>query len=70
MRWTAHSETLLPVVFKSDTQITVADVDEFGVWLFSLYYRSGKVIVTRQTTNPGPGAIGALLVGKCEFTGR
>jgi hypothetical protein len=67
MRWTANSETLLPVVFKSDTQITVADVDDYGVWLFSLYYRAGKVIVTRQTTNPGPGAIGTLLVGECEF---
>ena len=70
MSWTANSETLLPVVFKSDTQITVADVDDFGVWLFTLYYRAGKVIVTRQTTNPGPGAIGALLVGECKFKGK
>ncbi len=70
MSWTANTESLLPVVFKSDTQITVADVDEFGVWLFSLYYRTGKVIVTRQTTNPGPGAIGALVVGHCEFSDK
>ena len=70
MSWTANTESLLPVVFKSDTQITVADVDEFGVWLFSLYYLTGKVIVTRQTTNPGPGAIGALVVGHCEFSDK
>jgi len=58
----------LPVVFKSATQITVADVDRIGVWLFSLFPQTGKVIVTRQTTDPGPGTIGALLVGKCEFS--
>ena len=66
VKWT-NEEQLLPIVFKSDTQISVADVDEFGVWLFSLYYLAGKVIVTRQTTNPGPGAMGALLTADCEF---
>ncbi len=70
MSWTANEETLLPVVFKSDTQITVADVDKIGVWLFSLFPRTGKVIVTRQTTDPGPGTIGALLAGKCEFSSQ
>ena len=54
-------------MFKSETQISVADVDDFGVWIFSLYFRAGKVIVTRQTTNPGPGAVGALLTADCEF---
>ena len=47
---------------------TGADVDEFGVWIFSLYYRASKVIVTRQTTNPG--AVGALLTADCEFVGK
>lgn len=67
MSWTANTKQLLPVVFKSDFQISLADVDEFGVWIFTLIYRTGKVMVTRQTTNPGPGAIGALLVGDCVF---
>ncbi len=66
VKWTSE-ERLLPVVFKSDTQISIADVDDFGVWIYTLYYRAGKVLVTRQTTNPGPGAIGALLTGDCEF---
>ena len=69
VKWTSD-EQLLPIVFKSETQISVADVDEFGVWIFSLYYRAGKVIVTRQTTNPGPGAVGALLTADCEFGGK
>ena len=67
MKW-SNQEQLLPIVFKSDTQITVADVDDFGVWLFTLYYRAGKVMVTRQTTNPGPGAIGVLMTGDCDYT--
>lgn len=69
VKWTSD-EQLLPIVFKSDHQISVADVDEFGVWIFSLYFRAGKVIVTRQTTNPGPGAVGALLTADCEFVGK
>ncbi len=69
VKWTSD-EQALPIVFKSDTQITVADVDDFGVWLFTLYYPACKVMVTRQTTNPGPGAIGALLVGDCKVTGK
>ena len=66
VKWSGQEQSL-PIVFKSETQISVADVDEFGVWIFSLYYRAGKVIVTRQTTNPGPGAVGALLTADCEF---
>ena len=69
VKWTSD-EQLLPIVFKSDHQISVADVDEFGVWIFSLYFRAGKVIVTRKTTNPGPGAVGALLTADCEFVGK
>ncbi|MAF95792.1 MAG: hypothetical protein CMM60_08575 [Rhodospirillaceae bacterium] len=69
VKW-AGNEQSLPIVFKSETQISVADVDDFGVWIFSLYYRAGKVIVTRQTTNPGPGAVGALLTADCEFVGK
>ncbi len=69
VKWTSD-EQMLPIVFKNETQISVADVDEFGVWIFSLYYRAGKVIVTRQTTNPGPGAVGALLTADCEFVGK
>ena len=30
VKWTSD-EQLLPIVFKSETQISVADVDEFGV---------------------------------------
>ncbi|NQU62497.1 MAG: hypothetical protein HQ512_15295 [Rhodospirillales bacterium] len=67
MKWTANTEQLLPVVFKSDLQISLADVDEFGVWIFTLLYRADKIMVTRQTANPGPGVIGALLVGDCVF---
>lgn len=70
MSWSANTEALLPVVFKSDTQITLADVDETGVWLFSLYPRTDRVIVTRQTADSGPGIIGAVLVAKCEFSSR
>lgn len=66
MKWSGPARSL-PIVFKSDTQISAADVDEFGIWMFTLYYRAGKVLVTRQTTNPGPGAIGAILVGDCAF---
>ena len=66
MKWSGPARSL-PIVFKSDTQISAADVDEFGVWIFTLYYRAGKVLVTRQTTNPGPGAVGAILVGNCVF---
>ena len=69
VKW-SNQEQALPIVFKSDAQITVADVDEFGVWLFTLYYQAGKVVVTRQTINPGPGAVGALLVGDCQLTGK
>ena len=51
---------------------TGADVDAFGVWIFSLYYRDSKVIITRQTTNPGPGpsAVGGLLTADGEFVGK
>lgn len=69
IKW-SNREQALPIVFKSDTQISIADVDDHGVWLFTLFYQAGKVMVTRQTTNPGPGAIGALLVGDCQFTGK
>ena len=64
MKWTGPARSL-PIVFKSDSQISAADVDEYGVWMFTLFYRAGKVLVTRQTTNPG--AIGAILVGNCAF---
>ena len=53
--------------FKSDTQISIADVDDFGVWIYTLYYCAGNVMVTRQTTNPGPDTIGALLFADGEF---
>ncbi len=66
VEWSSQDK-LLPVVFKSDTQISLADVDDFGVWIYTLYYRTGKVLVTRQTTNPGPGAIVAMLTGDCDF---
>ncbi len=69
VKWTSD-EQLLPIVFKSETQISVADVDDFGVWIFSLYFRAGKVIVTRQTANPGAGAVGTLLTADCEFEGK
>ena len=64
VKWTSD-EQLLPIVFKSETQISVPDVDEFRVRILSLYYRADKVIVTRQTTNPG--AVGALLTADYEF---
>ena len=64
MKWSGPARAL-PIVYRSDSQISAADVDEFGIWIFTLYYRPGKVLVTRQTTNPG--AIGAILVGNCAF---
>ncbi|MBI1985322.1 MAG: hypothetical protein HYS64_01310 [Rhodospirillales bacterium] len=57
----------LPIVYRSDSQISLADVDDSGVWIFTLFYRAGKVLVTRQTTTSGPGSVGALLTGECQF---
>lgn len=67
IKWTRHEARAVPVAFRSHNQISLADVDEFGIWIFTLYPRAGKVMVTRQTANVGPGAIGALLVGNCDF---
>jgi len=60
----------LPIVYRSNGQISIADVDESGVWIFTLLYRAGKVMVTRQTTIGGPGTTGALLTADCEFKPR
>lgn len=58
---------LLPVVYKSESQVSVADVDEFGVWIYSLYFRAGKIVVSRQTVGPLTGAVGALVQGDCDL---
>lgn len=66
MKWSGPAKAL-PIVYKSDSQISLADVDDSGVWIFTLLYRAGKLLVTRQTTSGGPGSIGALLTADCEF---
>lgn len=68
VRWGAGAR-FLPVAYASDTQISLADVDDFGVWMFSLYPQAGKVVVSRQTAGPGPAAVGALVQGDCKFRG-
>jgi hypothetical protein len=66
VKWSGPARAL-PVVYKSDSQISLADVDESGVWIFTLLHRAGKVLITRQTTTGGPGTVGALLVADCVF---
>ncbi len=66
IKWSGPARSL-PIVFKNESQISLADVDESGVWIFTLLYRAGKVVVTRQTTAGGPGSVGALLTADCEF---
>jgi hypothetical protein len=66
IKWSGPARAL-PIVFRSDAQISLADVDEAGVWIYTLLYRAGKVLISRQTTTGGPGTVGALLVGNCKF---
>jgi len=66
MKWGGPARAL-PVVYRSDSQISLADVDDSGVWIFTLFYHAGKVMVSRQTTTSGRGSVGALLTGDCEF---
>lgn len=69
IKWSGPPRAL-PIVYKSDSQISLADVDDSGVWIFTLLYRAGKVMVTRQTTTGGPGSVGALLIADCEFKSK
>ena len=62
------SDQLLPVVHRNEGQISVADIDAYGVWIYTLLFRAGKVLISRQTSNPRFGAVGALLTADCEFT--
>ena len=66
IKWSGPARSL-PIVYTSDSQISLADVDESGVWIYTLLYRAGKVLITRQTTAGGPGTIGALLVADCVY---
>lgn len=66
IKWSGPARSL-PIVYKSDSQISLADVDEYGVWIFTLLYRAGKVLVSRQTTTGGPGTVGAILTAPCVF---
>ncbi len=62
------SDQLLPVVHRNEGQISVADIDAYGVWIYTLLFRAGKVLISRQTSNPRFGAVGAMLTADCEFT--
>ncbi len=61
------SDQLLPIVHRNEGQVSVADIDEYGVWIYTLFFRAGKVLISRQTNNPRFGAVGALLTADCEF---
>ncbi|MFQ5619354.1 MAG: hypothetical protein ACE5FR_10305 [Rhodospirillales bacterium] len=62
------SDQLLPIVYRSDDQISVADIDAYGVWIYTLLFRAGKVLISRQTSDLRFGAVGAMLTADCEFT--
>ncbi len=66
MTW-GRDQRFLPIVYRSDSQISVADVDEVGVWIFTLFFQTDKVLVSRQTATRATGAVGALVVGSCEI---
>ncbi len=61
------SDQLLPIVHRNDGQISVADIDAYGVWIYTLLIRAGKVLISRQTSNPRFGAVGAMLTADCDF---
>jgi len=60
----------LPIAFKSPGQISIADVDPYGVWIYTLFLHAEKVVVSRQTIGPYAGAVGALVQGTCELAGE
>ncbi len=62
------SDQLLPIVHRNEGQISVADIDEYGVWIYTLLFRAGKVLISRQTSDPRRGAVGAMLTADCAFT--
>ncbi len=62
------SDHLLPIVQRNEGQISVADIDAYGVWIYTLLFRAGKVLISRQTSDPRVGAVGAMLTADCEFT--
>ena len=62
------SDQLLPIVHRNEGQISVADIDAYGVWIYTLLFRAGKVLISRQTSDPRLGAVGAMLAADCKFT--
>lgn len=62
------SDQLLPIVHRNEGQISVADIDAYGVWIYTLLFRAGKVLISRQTSDPRRGAVGAMLTADCAFT--
>ncbi len=61
------SDQLLPIVHRNAGQISVAEIDAYGVWIYTLLFRAGKVLISRQTSDPRVGAVGAMLTADCEF---
>ena len=55
VKWTSD-EHLLPIVFKSETQISVADVDEFGVWIFPSTTAPARSSSPARPPTPAPSA--------------
>ncbi len=62
------SDQLLPIIHRKEGQISVADIDAYGVWIYTLLFRAGKVLISRQTSDPRFGAVGAMLTADCDFT--
>ncbi len=62
------ADQLLPIVHRNEGQISVAEIDAYGVWIYTLLFRADKVLISRQTSDPRLGAVGAMLTADCEFT--
>jgi hypothetical protein len=62
------SDQRLPIVYKNEGQISLAETDANGIWIYTLYFRADKVLISRQTNEPRFGAVGSLLTADCVFT--
>ncbi len=62
------SDKHLPIVYKNESQISLAETDDNGIWIYTPYFRADKVLISRQTSEPRFGAVGSLLTADCTFT--
>lgn len=65
--WGSGGGRFLPIAYKSKGQISIADVDPYGVWIITLFFQAEKVVISRQTIGPYAGAVGAIVQGSCEL---